>query len=211
MFQVDQEIFFQKPSESAKRVLHAGKVICVEGDLVTATFEEEQLGFEEDLEFLVYYEKKREFMKQPAKIQTVIEVDPEFDARSSMAFQTCGEPVSAESRQCYRASTVISKRKVSVGGEDHCPLLDVSIAGFAFIGKESYQIGQILDTVLTHEGKTFRGTTAVQTIRELPDGRIRYGMYCSDERSSDADLLEGLHVVSMAVQREQLKRLAGAG
>ena len=211
MFQVDQNIFFQKPSKSEQRILHAGKVICVEGDLVTGTFEEEQLGFEEGLEFLVYYDFKREFMKQPARIQTVIEVDREFDARASIAFQTCGEPASAESRQCYRASTVISKRKISIGSEDRCPLLDVSLFGFAFIGTKSYQIGQILKTIITHESQTFQGTAAVQSIQVLPDGRIRYGMYCSNDRNSDADLQKGLHLLSMAVQREQLKRLAGTG
>ena len=47
----------------------------------------------------------------------------------------------------------------------------------------------------------------IESKREMSSGPTRYGLYCIDKRT-DAGLPDGLNRISIATQREQLRRLA---
>ncbi len=206
MVGIGSGFFVQIPNDSGHRVLHPAKVCSQVDDVFTAELEEAVIEFEEGQGFLVYFEKNRDFLQQPASVKSLDETDP----KTVFSFVTQGEAVSAESRQCYRVSTVMADMKATLGHEDACPLLDVSATGFSAIAAAPYRIGDLVDAVLELEGTTYSGKVAVQSVRELTKGRIRYGTHCADDGKLGGTLKGGLNKISMFVQRQQLQRLSGA-
>lgn len=206
MVGIGSGFFVQVPNDSGHRVLHPAKVCGQVDGIFTAELQEGGVEFEEGQGVLLYFEKRRDFMKQPACITTVDETEPKV----VFSFETQGEAVSAESRQCYRVSTVMADMTAKFGNEEMCPLLDVSATGFSAIASTPYRIGDLVDAVLELEGTQFAGKVAVQSIRELTKGRIRYGTHCADDAKHANSLKIGLNKISMFVQRQQLQRLSGA-
>ena len=205
MLTIDSDFFIRLSAESNERILHPAKVTSRENDIyMTARVEEAELPLAEDQDVLIYYENDREFMQQPAHILAVSADEPGLVIQIS----TTGDPVSAESRQYYRASAVMSGLTVEFGAERDCPLLDVSCTGFAVAAREEYEIGSLVDAVLRFEGKEYLGTVCVQSKRELTKGRTRYGLFCFDCQES-GDMPGGLHRMNVSLQRQQLSRLAG--
>ncbi|MCH7808162.1 MAG: hypothetical protein IIB60_02955 [Planctomycetes bacterium] len=204
MVGIGSGFFVQHPGNSKRRILHPAKLVGVQGDVYTAELEESELFLESGQEILVYYERSREFMQQAARIDVVDETDPNFIIRLT----TTGEPVSAESRQHYRVSTIMLGLSAQFGPESSCAVLDVSATGFSVIAAKHYGIGTLVNTSIEHEGQTCIGNVSVQSVRPLEKGWIRYGLHCADAKKSDDNLAEGLQQLSIQVQREQLRRLA---
>ena len=127
----------------------------------------------------------------------------------TFVIQTVGDCISAESRQCFRVSTVLSNRTATIGGESDCDLLDVSITGFSVKASKEYAIGEQVDAIHDHDGRRYTGKACVQSIAPLRNGEFRYGLYCVNDAESKA-LTDALQKISMAVQREQLRRRARA-
>ena len=212
MLKSDAKIFLQLPDETKRRILHPGKVIVLveaEERQYKAIIEGNDLGLATGLEFLVYYELKREFVKQGARIVDMIKSDDDTNPPVA-CFATTSDPASAESRKCYRISTAIRGLRAKVGEQKNCKLLDISITGFAIIASEDLKIGSIVPVTLNFDDEEYLGMACVQSVRELPDGATRYGLLCSEARNSNAQLKQGLRKMSTALQREQLRRMAGA-
>ncbi len=95
-----------------------------------------------------------------------------------------------------------------LGDEDQCPLLDVSCTGFSVISSRKYAIGTIVEAKLTHEGEEYCGRVSVQSIRDLGKGRIRYGLYCLEDKTFAGNMPRGLQLMTALLQSEQLRRLA---
>jgi hypothetical protein len=157
-------------------------------------------------EMLLYFQERSKFLQQPIRIEAVLESQP----RMIVGFKTTGEPVSAESRNCFRVSTVIGGLMATVGSDTSCPVNDISSTGFSITSAHEYQVGTNVPISIVHEGRKYSGTACVQSIRELDNGQIRYGLFCLTGRSASGDLAKGLSQISMAFQRAQLRRLAGA-
>ena len=85
------ELFFQFPSETARRILHPLEVMELEDGAITARFLEPDLTPEPEQDVLLYFEMGREFMQQSARVAAVLETEP----TAIFAFQTTGDPVSA--------------------------------------------------------------------------------------------------------------------
>lgn len=204
MLDIGTSFFVQIPNESKQRTLHPAEVVGFSDNTYTAELEEENLSLVGELDVLVYYEDKRVFMQQAAHVGSVMSNNPKL----IIEFQTTGEPVSAESRQCYRVSAVMAGLTADFGSEKNCPLLDVSCTGLSVIASKAHNIGNLVDTRLKYEGKEYAGKSTVQSIRELSKGRIRYGLHCIKEKQATADLARGLEYMTAALQREQLRRLA---
>ena len=206
MVGIGSGFFVQIPNASGQRILHPARVCGQVDGVLTAELEERDIEVEEGQGVPVFFEEHREFLQQPACIQAV----DEADAKIIISFETKGEAVSANSRQCYRVSTVMTGMTASLGDETSCPLLDVSATGFAAIAGSIYNIGDLVDAVLELDGQEYSGRIAVQSVRELSKGRIRYGTHCADDGKGSDALKSGLSKVSMFVQRQQLQRLSGA-
>ena len=87
----------------------------VAGAVFTVELEEADLFPESGQEVLIYYNRKREFVKHSARIGTLSQTEADADGvtKVRVEFETFGLPVSAEGRQCYRVSTVVSGLRFS--------------------------------------------------------------------------------------------------
>lgn len=199
-------VFTRFPGETKHRVLYASTITQLSGpDSLTVQPEDTAIAYEVGQELLIYFEKRRQFVQQPAKVEALLD----SEAGRLVVLKTLGEPVSAESRQCYRVSTIFSNLAVTFGGVENCSLRDVCVTGFAVISPRQYKTGQVLDVELVFEGKRYTGQGCVQSMTLMPDGQTRYGVNCVKSAPSPLSLSKGVQQVSMSVQRQQLNRLAG--
>jgi len=203
MISIDNDsVFLRLPTEAQSRILHHTTLLENGQTTLSVRPDSESLTLEPGTEILIYYDAKREFMQQSARVEALLD----DDAGTVFGLEPIGEPVSAESRECFRVSTVLANLKAGVGDEINCPLTDVSVTGFSVHARTSHANGASLRVSLRHEGNEFSGLAVVQSIRSYDDGSIRYGLRCVDQHG---ELAKGLKKISMSVQRQQLKRLAG--
>ena len=192
---------------TGKARLHAAEIAEAQHPKYAAFFKQDVPDVEVGQEVLVYYERKREFMQQAARIESTTQT--EDDEQLRFEFELTGEVISAESRQCFRVSTVISDMTADLGDEADCQLMDVSVTGFAVTASTVHKIGQVVKAKLRHQDQEFSGAVRIQSIRELGPGQIRYGLHGLSTLEGGGNLLRGIALISTAVQRQQLQRLAG--
>jgi hypothetical protein len=207
MLSLDTEMFMKGSDSSSRGFLHGGKVVEVDRGSYTAQFAKDVVGCEVGQEVFVYYKRDREFMQQPVTIQEVTLA--EGDEYAAVAFEPTGEAISAENRQCYRVSTAVTELTARLGDEVECQLLDVSVTGFAVMATKMHGIGATVDATLYFDGKEFPGKARIQSIREMEQGRVRYGLHGLRKSEGGGELLRGMETLSAAVQRIQLRRVAG--
>ena len=207
MLEPGMKMYLNFPNESKTRILHPGTAKEAGKRGYTAELEESDLAVEAGQDVFVYYELDRKFVKQAARIEAAMKDAPAL----TIGFQITGDIVSAECREWFRVSTALIGLTADVGSESNCRLLDVSSVGFAVEATERYEIGNTLPATLHFQGKHFTGQARVQSIRELHGGRFRYGLHSLTDKSSGGDLCKGQQQISAAVEREQLRRLAGTG
>ena len=199
-------IYLQLPNASSKRVLHPLDVTDVSGkESITVLPQEQDLALEPGTEVIIYFDHKQQFLQQPAKIEALLE----GEQGTLATLQTVGEPVSAESRQCFRVSTALADLTINFNGEQGCKLRDVSVTGFAVLSSKKYEPGQVVDVELLFEGKRYHGQASIQSVSQTPEGLYRYGTNCVKTANKPDSISKGMQVVSMSVQRQQLNRLAG--
>lgn len=209
MLSVDVRAFFQVPNESNERVLHAGTVVSHDDGTFTMQMEEVGAPLEPGTSVLVYCEVDGRFMQQAARIEA-LNVGEDETMGPLVGFVTTGNPVSAESRECYRTSTVMTDLTATVGDESSCQLVDVSATGFAVIAAAPYGVGSQVDVTIRYEGKVYAGRASVQSIKDFGPDKVRYGLHCLECRAQTGELTRGLKQISMNVQREQLRRRKSA-
>lgn len=120
-----------------------------------------------------------------------------------------GDPISAESRQNYRVSTISAGIQARMGKEADLSVQDLSATGFAVIASQQYKIGQTLDVFIRLGEESCHGKVSIQSFRELDKGRLRYGLRAIEEDPHARAFLSTLQRISFAVQREQLQRSGG--
>ncbi|MCL4743119.1 MAG: hypothetical protein KJZ54_13055 [Phycisphaerales bacterium] len=206
MFSKGTDVFFTLPEESASRVLHAAKVVDVRGGMFVARFEEPGISVAPGAEVAVFFQGRAGFMQQPARITALLE---ESDT-PSFGFQTTGDAVSCESRECFRVCTVTTGFSATIDGEAECPLTDVSATGFSMISGGNHGYGAVVTVEVEYERTTYSGRARVQSIKPLTPGRTRYGLLCLPS-DGPRSLLVGMQRISAAVQRQQLRRRSGTG
>jgi len=219
------DVFVTYGRDADKRILHPAKVLSVSGETYAIQMLGRGLPFTAGTKVIVFFDVNHQFRKQIAEVVAVS--DPRFGLAegdltnlninasnfAGLVFgcNLLGQPVSAEERQSFRVCTVVSDIAGDLGLEKKCPLLDVSSTGFSMIGRSRYKISDVIAAVLRHEGAEYKGRAVVQSIKELPGGRYRYGLHCMEDRSSGGTLQKGCQQISMACKRAQLRRLAGRG
>ena len=205
--------FLQVPEESTERILHPAKVIGLMGNMLTAVFEDRDLGITECLdiverqEIFIYFEARNDFLQQAGQILRVLE----DELKPTFEIETTGQPASAESRQYYRVSTVTADLTAELTDDGRRQVVDVSCTGFSVISSRKYTIGNSVEAMLSHEGEEYRGKVFVQSIRVLGKDRIRYGLLCVENRAAVGNMLRGLELMTVSLQTKQLRRLAGIG
>lgn len=198
--------YVQFPEDTCPRVLHPARVEAVDQGRHTAAADEGFVPIEVGLRVTVYYEHRRRFVKQPAVISAVVHGEaPGF------VFELAGDPASAESRCCYRVSTVLTEMTCTLAGRAGCPLEDVSVTGFATVSPDEHAIGDAVEAELTDlNDRPFTGHAVVASVTPVDDG-FRYGLSTPDPLHGGGTLQRGVSSLSLALQRRQLRRLSGAG
>ena len=210
MLEIGGAFFLQVPDESTERILHPAKVVGLTGNILTAEIEDREFGItefhhiveREDL--FIFFEARNSFLRQAACVLKILDDEP----RPTIEFETTGEPVSADSRQHYRVSTVTAGLTAKLAGEDQCPLVDVSCTGFSAISSRNYAFGSLVEATLIYQGEEYNDKVCVQSIRVLGKDRIRYGLCCLEDRASAGNMPRGLQLMTVLLQSEQLRRLA---
>jgi hypothetical protein len=152
-------------------------------------------------EAFLHFEAKRKFWQQAVLVAAS---EPGRPGVVGLQFQ--GTPVSAESRQAFRVSCLGANIKAKVGDEAACDVVDLSVTGLAFYSQSHYHVGHRLRVLLVYDGKEYKGFVTVQSTRPLPAKLFRYGAHCTD--GAHDNLAKSLAALSLAVQSEQLRRLA---
>jgi hypothetical protein len=196
------DMFLLIPGESNQRILHPGKVLESSSENFVVQFEQAILP-EVGSDVVAYGEVNRKFFQQGAKTLEVRLPGP----TPVLAFARCGEPVSAENRQTFRVSTVTCGITAFVGKERNCPVVDVSPEGFGAVVKGDLMVGSLVPIEFQYEGHTIKTPARVQTIKVRPDGQIRYGFLAPEKLGTTR---RSLQQMTSALQRAQLRRLAGA-
>lgn len=196
-------IFVEIPGEADPRLLHAAKVTGSDGEVCTAELLEGRPTCQAGLEVFIYFEVQHRFMQQAARIAAILQTEP----RIVIGFEMKGESSSAEARQCYRVSTVMADLTATVADEP-CALLDVSATGFAVLATARHRLGGMVTVTLHYQGKEYSGRARIQSVREMPDGRIRYGLNADDDRAAGGGLVKAQRQITMDIQRSHLRRLA---
>ena len=102
MLEPETNVFLGIADDTGAYCLRPGKIIAGRERRFIAKLEENDFEIEAGQETFVYYENKREFVKQAVLVEAVEKAEI-----ATVDFELQGKPESAESRQCYRASTVI--------------------------------------------------------------------------------------------------------
>ena len=206
MIKTGSDILFQEPTSDTRR-LRRSVVVDANADSVVVQFVAEPFAFEIDQEVLMYFNVRREFMQQLGRVTDVHAPEDEDEQTSpTFALAPIGDPISAESRQFYRVSTITADLNANVGDERSLEVQDLSATGFAVVAATEYSLGETVRVEIAHEAESCHGTASVQSIRELGPGRIRYGMRAIEDDPHTGVFLQTLQRISLAVQREQLQR-----
>jgi hypothetical protein len=202
MLNAGNSMFLFVPNANNERILHPGKVI--ESDRQNFVVEFEKIvPLTSGSDVNAYGEIRGKFHQQGAIVGEIRQQEPS----SVVAFTRVGEPVSAENRQMYRVCVVNSGIRVRIANQDHCNVVDISPSGFAAVADGEFRMGWLVEINLKHEGKTVAAMARVQTIKERPDGKFRYGFLVPQNNVTARKMLEQ---VSHSIQRLQLRRFAGA-
>jgi hypothetical protein len=195
-------MFLFVPNAGNERILYPGTVIESDRENFTAEFEK-IVPLASGIDVNAYGEIRGKFHQQGAIVAEVRQVEP----NSVVAFARVGEPVSAENRQMYRVCVVNSGITVRLANQNNCNVVDISPAGFAAVAPGDFKMGWLVEICLDYEGKTVAAMARVQTIKERPDGKYRYGFLVPQNNTAARRVLEA---VSSSIQRLQLRRFAGA-
>lgn len=209
MLAPDTPIYIQFPEDQHPRVLHPATVEAADDHRCTAVAAERFLALEVGLEVTVHFQQRRHFTAQAARVKALMHHD-----RPRFVFEFIGEAGTVESRRCYRVSTALVELTCTLNGRPDCSVEDVSLTGLAVISGEPLQPAEVVDVALTDlRDRSYAGRAEVRSVREIEGGAggFRYGLHAVHPDHGGGDLQRGLSSLSMALQRRQLRRLAGTG
>jgi hypothetical protein len=202
MLATGSEMFLFIPNESNTRTLHPGKVIESTSDAFVGQFEEAILP-EVFASVNAFGEVDGKFFQQAA---IVTELRQELPV-PIIAFSRAGEPVSAENREIFRVCVAMAGISAKVEREDGCSVMDISPVGLAAMAATEHKLGTDVRVAFHHEAWTVSTGARVQTVKPRPDGRYRYGLLAFGKNT---EAHKALQQISMSMQKQQLRRLAGA-
>ena len=222
MINAGDQFYVQMPTQSGERILHPAVVVEHTDSKYTAEVEISSPPLEAGNDIIIFFERMQEFMQQSGRIDMIkpSEVptddsktppgESEKPAGTVIGFQLVDEPVSAENRQCYRVSTVMVELTATLDGEENCHLLDISSSGFSLLSTREHAYGSLVDVTLEYGQNKYSGQARIQNIIEHPRGVFRYGLYGIEDKKTESELGKGRQIISMDIQRLQLRRRTGS-
>ena len=214
--------YVQIPNQTGERILHPSVVVEKEGSKYVAEVEVSSPPLEAGNDIVIFFELNGEFMQQAGRIDMVKPATASSEDTStssslnsnhpstSVGFQLVGEAISAENRQSFRVSTVMIDLTASLENEVNCPLLDISSSGFSLLSSREHAYGSLVEVALAFGPDTYSGKVRIQNVIENPKGVFRYGLRRVEDTMIDHELATGCQVISMEIQRMQLRRRTGS-
>ena len=202
MLATGTEMYLLIPDASNKRILHPGKVIESDAQGFVGEFEE-PIAPPVGADVNAYGKVRGKFFQQGAAGVAIRQTEPQ----PVIAFTRVGELVSAENRQTYRVCVAMAGIAARIESEKKCAVVDMSAEGFGAVASKVYELGSLVQVAIEYEGHAISTLARVQTVKARPDGKFRYGFLVNEKKNSPRKALEQ---ISASVQRQQLRRLAGA-
>lgn len=211
----DSYIYLQQDVSSTRTDLMPGRVLWTNGDLVAAEMNVVAFPYA-GKRVVILYDEGRRFVAQDAVVEGIIEceasddqsfeesphIDLDEDSRPvNVVLERIGDPVSAESRECYRVRTSALKVTVAFGSCPACELLDISQTGFAVLSDESLDMNSLVKAALPSGESVVHGHVRIQSLRQLSNGRYRYGVAVIGRGMQDT-----CASLSTELQRKMLRR-----
>jgi hypothetical protein len=187
------------------RVLYPGLITSIDQDRWTIEFENSEIQLTVGEERLVYYRAIKKFVQRLVRI----EEHSETISPLRVAMKFIGDVVSVDTRHEYRVSAIDAGLSVALGGVEAYTVQDISMSGVGLISDRKHSIGDTLDMTIRFEEGEFSGPVVVQGIRELDDGRVRYGLRGLFAAGDGSPLRSGLTRTTLAVHRQHLRRSSG--
>ena len=185
--------------DSGEHAIRGAVVTSTACELVFETQEWIELPVDARVEVLCRLKYK--FVRAQATVQAILRQEPPILIRLTWI----GQPHPCEVRSTFRVSVPGSKLNAMIG-TDSVWLVDVSFNGFSIWSLESYENGSVVEVTLYYGGQRFTGKARVRNVNTLGEGRKRYGLSITED---SIELKRGLQQITMGIQRQQLRNLAG--
>jgi len=184
-------IYLQRDVTVTRTEMLPGRVLWINGAMVAAEVDVVTFPDAAGKKVAILFEDGRRFVTQEAVVEGVIDREAaderSYDDQSRMdldqdsrpvvvVLKRIGDPVLAESRECYRVRTVPLNVTVNFGSCPECELTDISQTGFAVLSDESFEANSVVEAALPGQDGLVQGHVRVQSVRELRNGRFRYGV-----------------------------------
>jgi hypothetical protein len=199
-------VFLRFDSPSRGRLLRPGIVQEIREGGLTLAFDARHHAVEIGEEKLVYYNRARDFVRQPVLIEAQTSDGPPF----VLSVKSIGDAVSAGSREEDRVSTIGTGLTATLEDDDACLIQDVSLSGLAVISNRKYPIGRCLEIAIRYGDEEYVGQMEVQCARRLDSGETRYGLLGVFDTAEGRGLQSGLTRMTLEIQRQHLKRISSS-
>ncbi len=199
-------VFLRFDSPSRGRLLRPGIVQEIREGRLTLAFDARHHAVEIGEEKLVYYNRARDFVRQPVLVEAQTSDGPPF----VLSVKSIGDAVSAGSREEDRVPTIGTGLTATLEDDDACLIQDVSLSGLAVISNRRYPIGRCLEIAIRYADEEYVGQVEVQCVHQLDSGEIRYGLLGVFDTAEGKDLQNGLTRMTLEIQQQHLKRISGS-
>ena len=199
-------VYLRLDDSSGGRVLQRGIITMLEQDRWTIDFETSERLLKAGDERLIYFTEFKKFVQRPVQVVEQSENGP----LSRVVMKFLGDAISADTRQEYRVSAIDARLSATLDTEDRCTVQDISRSGLGVISRRKHSIEQSLDVTLRYKDDEFGGRMTVQYGVEVDVERTRYGLRGLFEGGDGSPLRSGLMRTTLAILRQQLRRISGA-
>lgn len=199
MLEVGSVVHLRFSNDSENRGIVKGSVLAATANDITVEFHEPvELSVDAGVHLL--YRLDNEFIRGMAIVQSVLREEPSLQVRLLWV----GQPYPCKVRGSFRVAAHFEGLRAKLGAASVW-LVDLSFDGFSVWSQQHYELGANLEAVLYYGEKRYGGEACIRNIRDLGEGRRRYGLLVSD---NSLELKKGLQEITMAIQRQKLKKIA---
>jgi hypothetical protein len=191
---------------SGCRVLRPGIITAIAQDRWTIEFENSELPIKTGGGWLIYYHEFQEFVQRCVQIEQQSKEGP----RLRLVLKVIGDVVSVNTRQEYRVSAINAGLTATLDTEEGCTIQEISMSGLGLVSGRKYSIDQTLDVTLRYKDDEFSGRMTVQYALEVDGERTRYGLRGLFQAGDGSPLRSGLTRTTLAIHRQQVRRISGA-
>jgi len=197
--------YIRLPNADSRREMTPATVIGARPEHVDLSIAVLDASITVDCEVVVLYdvEPDHQFLQQTARIESI----RDSGTRKLLELELTSDSISAESRRHQRFTALTSGAVVHLAGRA-CPVRDVSVAGFAVVSPDNFELDQSIAVALEVDGERYRGEVNVRSRGEPQNGYRRYGMLDLESSDGDHSLGCGLRTLTRYIERIRQKDAA---